>query len=92
MISIEDYLADSFDDVMQPFYESDGYTTRHAKNTTSIAEFKEMLPEEFRAQFDQITDSISNQYAYVASKAFEYGAKNGMALREQIINSQVNNS
>ena len=87
MKSLEDYLADSFDDIMQPFYESDEYKTKHTKNNKFIAEFRAMLPEELRAQLDQIMDSISNEYADVASKAFEYGAKNGIALREQIIKS-----
>ncbi len=85
---IEDYLADSMDEVMHPYTDSDDYKATREKISNSMREFKSGLSQAQQKKFNRLMDMVNDADAQFASKAFVYGAVNGIALREQILDNK----
>ena len=83
---IEDYLADSMDEVMRPYTESDDYKTTRETLSNIMRKFRSELSQAQQREFNHLMDMINDADAKFASKAFVCGAVNGIALREQILN------
>lgn len=85
---IEDYLVDSMDEVMHPYTDSDDYKATREAISNSMREFKSGLSQAQQKKFNRLMDMVNDADAQFASKAFVYGAVNGIALREQILDNK----
>lgn len=89
MLVLENYIADSMEDAMQPYISTDAYTVPRAAISQKLASFRATLNESQQREFNLLMDMINNADADFALKAYVYGAVNGMALGEQVLKLQT---
>ncbi len=85
MTALENCIADSMEESMQPYIRSDEYQKPKAAINQKIIAFRKGLSEAQQKEFNQIIDSMDDVHAKFTSKAYVYGVVNGIALREQIL-------
>lgn len=85
MSSLENCIADSMEESMQPYTSSDEYQIPKAAINKKIVEFRNGLTETQQREFNLLMNMINDAHAEFASKAYVFGAVNGIALREQVL-------
>ncbi len=85
MTALENNIADSMEESMQPYISSEEYQTSKAAINTTLVKFRSCLNAAQQREFNLLMDMMNNAHAEFASKAFVYGAVNGIALREQVL-------
>ena len=85
MTALESYIADSMEESMQPYINSEEYQTCKATVNTKLVAFRSGLNAAQQKEFNLLMDMMNNAHAEFASKAFVYGTVNGIALREQVL-------
>lgn len=83
--ALESYIADSMEESMQPYINSEGYQASRAAINTKIVDFRSGLNPAQQREFNLLMDMMNDAHAEFASKAFVTGAVNGIALREQVL-------
>ena len=85
MTALENSIADSMEESMQPYISSDEYQLPKAAINQKIVEFRNGLTEAQQKEFNLLMNMMNDAHAEFASKAYVYGAVNGIALREQVL-------
>jgi len=85
MTALENSIADSMDEAMQPYITSDEYRMPRTAINQKLTEFRSTLNDSQQRDFNRLLDMINDADADFASKAYVYGAVNGIALREQVL-------
>ena len=85
MTALECYIADSMEETMRSFTESEEYMAPRAAINKMIAEVRAELNPEMQKSFNTLMDMMNNAHADFAAKAYTYGVVNGIALREQVM-------
>lgn len=88
MSVLENYIADSMDEAMQPYLLTDEYTVPRAAISQKLANFRATLGEAQQREFNLLMDMINNADVAFALKAYVYGAVNSMALGKQVLEPQ----
>ena len=83
MTAFTTFLEDSMEDAMQPYTSSDEYKAPRTAINNKIKDFRNTLTEDQKKAFNSLMDDMNNSHAAFASKAYVYGAMNGIALREE---------
>lgn len=82
---LENYIADSMEESMQPYIDSEEYQSSKDAINTKIVNFRSGLNPAQQKEFNLLMDMINDADAEFSAKAFVIGAVNGIALREQVI-------
>ena len=82
---LESYIADSMDESMQPYIESDEYLNQRAAINQKLICFRNGLTETQQKDFNHLLNMMNDAHAEFAAKAYVFGAVNGIALREQFV-------
>ncbi len=85
MTALENGIADSMEETMQPYIMSDEYQKPKAAINKKMVEFREGLSVAQQKDFNRLMDMMNDAHAEYASKAFVFGTVNGIALREKIL-------
>lgn len=83
--ALESYIADSMEESMQPYINSEEYQTSKAAINTKLVDFRSGLNPAQQKEFNLLMDMMNDAHAEFAAKAFVTGAVNGIALREQVL-------
>lgn len=81
---LENYIADSIDESMKDYINSEEYRDEHRKISEKTAAFRAALSPEMKIEFNMLMNDIDNFDSAFASKAYVTGTVNGIALREKI--------
>lgn len=65
-----DKLIDSYDEDMRSYFESDTYKYQHAANNRKIQAFRSTLTPEQQHKFNDLLNSLSDEYADIALSAY----------------------
>lgn len=65
-----DKLIDSYDEDMRSYLESDTYKYRHKTNNKKIQAFRSTLTPEQQHDFNDLLNSLSDEYADIALSAY----------------------
>ena len=65
-----DKLIDSYDEDMQSYFDSDTYKYQHAVNNRKIQALRSTLTPEQQYKFNDLLNSLSNEYANTALSAY----------------------
>ncbi len=85
MTPLENGIADSMEESLQPYILSDEYQAQKTDINQKMVEFRKGLNEAQQKEFNQLMDMLNDAHADYATKAFVFGAVNGIALREQVL-------
>ena len=85
MTVLENCIADSMEESMQPYISSDEYQIPRAAINQKLVDFRNGLTETQQKEFNLLMNMMNDAHAEFASKAYVYGAVNGIALREQVL-------
>ena len=85
MTALENSIADSMEESMQPYISSDEYQLPKAAINQKMTQFRNGLTETQQKEFNLLINMIDDAHAEFSSKAYVYGAVNGIALREQVL-------
>ena len=84
-MALESYIADSMEETMQPYISSEEYQASKAAINKRLNDFRSSLSPAQQKEFNQLIDMMDNAHAEYVSKAYVFGAVNGIALREQVL-------
>ena len=65
-----DKLIDSYDEDMRSYFKSDTYKYRHKTNNKKIQAFRSTLTPEQQHDFNDLLNSLSDEYADIALSAY----------------------
>ena len=65
-----DKLIDSYDEDMRSYFDSDTYKYQHAANNRKIQAFRSTLTPEQQHKFNDLLNSLSDEYADIALSAY----------------------
>lgn len=85
MTPLENCIADSMEESMQPYISSDEYQVPKATINQKIVDFRNGLTEAQQREFNLLMNMMNDAHADYAAKAYVFGAVNGIALREQVL-------
>lgn len=85
MTTLENNIADSMEESMQPYINSEEYQSSKAAINTKLVDFRSGLNPAQQREFNLLMDMMNDAHAEFASKAFVCGAVNGIALRDQVL-------
>ena len=85
MTVLENCIADSMEESMQPYISSDEYQIPRAAINQKLVDFRNGLTETQQKEFNLLMNMMNDAHAEFASKAYVYGAVNGIALRDQVM-------
>lgn len=82
---LEDHIADSMEEVMQPYTASDEYRITKENIAQQMTDFRVGLSQSQQVKFNLLMDMVNNADAEFATKAYVFGTVNGISLRGEVL-------
>ena len=85
MRELDSYIADSMDEAMEYYAESNDYHESQRTINRDIELFCSTLTEEQKTEFRRLIDKINDADSIFSERAYEAGVINGIEFRERIL-------